>query len=37
LTWQHVIVDVAGAFMLTAVALSRSPVLTDVSSNEVQS
>ena len=36
LTWQHVIVDVAGAFMLTAVALSRSPVLTNVSSNEVQ-
>jgi hypothetical protein len=37
LTWQHVIVDAAGALVLTAVALSRSPLMMSRSSNEVRS
>ena len=37
LTWQHIIVDVAGAFVLTAAVLSRSSVMTRGTLNEVQS
>ena len=37
LTWQHVIVDAAGALILTAVVLSRSPLMTSRFSTEVRS
>lgn len=37
LTWQHVIVDAGGALILTAAALSRSPLMMSSSSTEVRS